>query len=49
MGGRERFLTWLKDIFNKPAGEPYVDVVFGTEVIFCLASLRNPCYVMHKN
>lgn len=41
MGGRERFFTWLKDIFNKPVGEPHTDVVFETEVIFCRVSLRN--------
>lgn len=29
VGGRDRFFTWLKAIFNKSAGEPFADVILG--------------------
>lgn len=34
MGGREGFLTWLKDIFNKFVGEPHTDIIFRRERLF---------------
>lgn len=33
MGGREGFLTWLKDKFNK-FGEPQTDIIFRRERLF---------------